>query len=98
MYNKKKGYSHQGIISDNGYVDISKKISDLNKLKVTSRDINNHAKIEIGNTEIWYFDIIDIENKCSIILQFFFQTDALKKKIDLYATIFTHTPAYGIYK
>lgn len=95
--NEETKYFHQGVVGDNGHVDIYKIIDDPNLLRVLLGDYSNHPKLEIGNLEVWYFDIIDLQNKCSIIVQFYFQTEPLRNELGFYATIFTHTMEYGVY-
>ena len=95
--NEKICYCHQGVLEENGRVDTARKITDPSLLKVEPEDYINCAKPEIGDVEIWYYDIIDLENKYLIVAQFYIQTEALKNELSLYGTVFTHTTEDGVY-
>jgi len=90
------GYVHKGVVKTNGLVDTSQVIIDPAKLAVRPSDGGQHADFAIGNHDIWYFDLIDSKNKCSIIIQFYFDTGPLRKNLRHYVTVFTHTEEYGI--
>jgi len=94
--NEKTKYLHQGVVGDNGLVNIEKIIDDPDLLKILPGDYVNHPKLEPGNSEIWYFDIIDLQHNRSIIAQFYLQTEPLKNELGCYVTLFTHTPEYGV--
>ena len=93
---KTSGYIHKGVIKTNGLVDTSRVITDRAKLAVRPLDEGQHADFTIGNFDIWYFDVIDSNNKCSIMIQFYFDTGPLRKNLRRYVTIFTHTREFGI--
>ena len=90
---KSPGYIHKGLVKTNGLVDTSQII--INPVRRPS-DEGQHADFTIGNLEIWYFDLIDSKNECTIMIQFYFDTGPFRKNLRPYVTVFTHTKEYGI--
>jgi hypothetical protein len=90
-------YVHRGVVQENGFVDITKVIYNMDLLHASNMDYYHNIRLELGNVGIWYFDIMDLQNNCTIIIQFYFQTEPDKRELGLYGTMFTRTKEFGVF-
>lgn len=83
-------------MGENGFVDFKNVSRDPALLQVRPDNDFPLIPMEIGNLEIWYFDVIDLSTDSVCIVQFYWQTDPLKKALTCHATVFTRTPVHGV--
>ena len=85
---------HQGVMKDNGIVDIAKVITDPVKLQTTLSDDGLHLdNFNPGNFEWWYFDIIDPDTNCILKMIAHLGTDPLRRNFFPQIAVSVKTPS-----